>query len=136
MRPGATGVAQWQSVYVVYTRPWLQSLARKKTQKTQFLYIFTFFTEQEHPGWVSEALTAGRGTITGRVACAFPSFWGCWQETPGWAAGRIIQDLCLLKLTKKTEVYSVECFLAHNPLVLCTAFYLRDHSNEITRGSN
>lgn len=55
---------------------------------------------------------------------------------PFRAAGGVMHDSRLLKLTKRTQLYSVKYIFTHNPLVLCTVFYLRDHSNEITSGSN
>lgn len=111
------------------------SLSMKRRRKNQFSHTFTFFIEQKHTGQTADR-TVRRAMTAGRVACAFVSSQGCRAEDPRMAADGITPDFCLLKLTKKTGLYSVKCVLAHNASVLCAAFYPRDHSNGITNGAN
>lgn len=63
-----------------------------------------------------------------RQGCQARDLWmGCWVN---------MQCFYLLKLPMNTEPYSEKYRLAHNPSILSTAFYVKNHSNDVTGGSN
>lgn len=70
-----------------------------------------------------------------RVVHNFAFFW-VFQTRDLWMGCQVnMQCFRLLKLAINIEPYSAKYRLAHNPSIVSTAFYLKNHSHDIIGGS-